>query len=135
MYTIPLIYMLNYLLHSKPASASDYVWNQDSIAIFHKSPKSEYFFKVQYICILGQQNKSLILTDVGIKLGHNKVEIRLKGPNVDRSKRLLDVLVNGQFILFDDPSLRWQDFGDKQGNILHIILYNYVQTYERILTH
>lgn len=34
----------------------------------------------------------------------------MKGPNADRSKRVLDVLVNGEYQFFDNGPLRRRDF-------------------------
>lgn len=55
---------------------------------------------------------STILTDVGIRAGNDIIEIKMKGPNADRSKRVLEVLVNGEYQFFDNGPLRWKDFSD-----------------------
>ncbi|XP_022320895.2 sushi domain-containing protein 2-like isoform X1 [Crassostrea virginica] len=65
---------------------------------FQKSP-----FNAQY-------DKSVILTAVGIQVRQEVIEIKLKGPEVDRSMRTLDVLVNGEFQYFDQGPQRWKDF-------------------------
>ncbi|XP_061188229.1 sushi domain-containing protein 2-like [Saccostrea echinata] len=59
-----------------------------------------------------QNYNSTILTDVGIRSGNDVIEIRMKGPNADRSKRILDVLVNGEYQFFDNGPLQWKDFTD-----------------------
>lgn len=53
---------------------------------------------------------STILTDVGIRAGNDVIEVKMKGPNADRSKRVLDVLVNGEYQFFDNGPLRRRDF-------------------------
>lgn len=55
---------------------------------------------------------STILTDVGIRAGNDVIEVKMKGPNADRSKRVLDVLVNGEYQFFDNGPLRRRDFTD-----------------------
>ncbi|XP_052089797.1 sushi domain-containing protein 2-like [Mytilus californianus] len=59
-------------------------------------------------------NTSVILTNVGIRVVRGSttetVEIRLKLPTADRSKRYLDVLVNQQYHFFDNKQSFWQDF-------------------------
>ncbi|XP_061189248.1 sushi domain-containing protein 2-like [Saccostrea echinata] len=57
-----------------------------------------------------QNTKSVILTAVGVQARNEVVEIKLKGPEVDRSIRTLDVLVNGEFHYFDQGPQRWKDF-------------------------
>ncbi|XP_056013014.1 sushi domain-containing protein 2-like isoform X2 [Ostrea edulis] len=65
---------------------------------FQKSP-----FNPQY-------NRSVILTAVGIHIKQEMIEIKMKGPQVDRSTRTLDVVVNGEFHYFDQGPRRWKDF-------------------------
>lgn len=62
------------------------------------------------LLLLAQYDKSVILTAVGIQVRQEVIEIKLKGPEVDRSMRTLDVLVNGEFQYFDQGPQRWKDF-------------------------
>lgn len=40
----------------------------------------------------------------------DKVELRLRGPKSDTKFQHIDVFVNGQFIEFNEDSMKWQDF-------------------------
>lgn len=54
---------------------------------------------------------------MGIQIRQEVVEIKLKGPEVDRSTRTLDVVVNGEFHYFDKGPRRWKDFEGMQSSI------------------
>eukprot|EP00105_Crassostrea_gigas_P014706 XP_011431480.1 PREDICTED: sushi domain-containing protein 2 isoform X1 [Crassostrea gigas] len=75
--------------------------NSSSVKIVGRFQKSPFH---------SQYNKSVILTAVGIQIRQEVVEIKLKGPEVDRSTRTLDVVVNGEFHYFDKGPRRWKDF-------------------------
>jgi hypothetical protein len=70
--------------------------------------------------LVAQNNRSVILTAVGIQIKQEIVEIKMKGPQVDRSTRTLDVLVNGEFHYFDQGPRRWKDF---KGMHIQILCY------------
>jgi archaellum component FlaF (FlaF/FlaG flagellin family) len=40
----------------------------------------------------------------------DRVELRLRGPETSHEYQHIDVLVNGQFIEFNEDSMKWQDF-------------------------
>lgn len=65
-------------------------------------------------------NHSVILTNIGIQAGQERLEIRLRKNN---SQRLLDILVNNTFQYFDDPLTYFQDFA---GEVVRIFLCIYI---------
>ncbi|XP_060065924.1 sushi domain-containing protein 2-like [Ylistrum balloti] len=84
-------------------------------------------FSRNYMDILRQKtyttlNSSVVLTSVGIEVGHERVEIKLDRNN---PRRLLNVLVNNTFQFFDSEPVYMQQFSqvtivnspDKPGNV------------------
>ncbi|KAJ8297968.1 hypothetical protein KUTeg_024499 [Tegillarca granosa] len=68
-------------------------------------------------------NMTVILTNIAVKTRSETIEIRLRHPSVDRSKRYLDVLVNNTYQTFDNKEMFWQDYkgnGLKPQHIVYI---------------
>lgn len=58
-----------------------------------------------------------MMTNVAVRVGTETVEIRLKLPTADRTRRHLDVLVNQKYYFFDNKQTYWQDFKSKFNRI------------------
>lgn len=51
----------------------------------------------------------------------DRVELRLRGPKSNTKFQRIDVFVNGEFIEFDEHSMKWQDF--KGTLLIDFVLY------------
>lgn len=66
-------------------------------------------FKTEYNATV-QTTFSLSAVAVQNRGTSDRVELRLRGPNFDTKSQHIDVLVNGQFIEFNEGAMKWQDF-------------------------